>query len=118
MPPIGKEFRVPVHAGYRASSAYLADPSYFQVPPIPSSLTGESTVARTIDLTRQSFTTFEEFYELVAGRCNGSTLHVTPDQAKAIYYFFATHGEEWSEPNIVPADYRVGTIQKIVVVEE
>lgn len=77
----------------------------------------ENMAYKTIDLTRQEFTNFEEFYSKVAGRCNNATLHVTDAQAQQLYHFFAS-SDDWKEPNLLPADYRVGAIQKIVVIEE
>lgn len=74
---------------------------------------------RNINLTAKQFSTFEEFYDLVAGRCAGATLHVTPDQAKTIYHLMAcTTDTVWQEPNLVPEDYRIGCIRGLVVVED
>lgn len=72
---------------------------------------------RQINLTSKEFTDYESFYALVAGRCNGATLFLTHDQAVAFAHIFASN-QEWLEPTILPADYRISSLRGIQVVED
>lgn len=74
-------------------------------------------MSRQINLTAKNFSDFGEFYSLVAGRCSGAVLHVTPEQAETLYHILAS-ADEWKEPTILPADYRISSLQKIIVVED
>lgn len=70
-----------------------------------------------INLTGKEFDSYEEFYALVAGRCNNATLFLTHEQAIAFNQIFASEAE-WREPAILPADYRVSALKAIQVVED
>lgn len=70
-----------------------------------------------INLSGKEFSTFPEFYELVAGRCNNATLFLSHEQAVVVYHLFASE-TEWREPNVLPADYRVSAIKSIQVIED
>lgn len=72
---------------------------------------------RQINLTGKEFSDYPEFYALVAGRCNNAVLHLTHDQAVSFNHIFAST-DEWREPSILPADYRVSAIRSIIVVED
>ena len=99
---VGNSYRVPVLAGT-----------------VPIARTQEKLVSeRTINLTKQSIKGLEDLYGLIRGRANGATIQVTPEQAEAIYWALSGDQVDWQEPSILPADYRLGAIERIVVVEE
>lgn len=60
--------------------------------------------------------TMRAVYKIIRGRASGAKLLVTPDQMEAIYFALADFGDNpWTEPNCVPADYRIGSLKFEVV---
>lgn len=60
--------------------------------------------------------TLKALYGIVRGRASGAKLLVTPDQIEAIYFALAGFGDNaWTEPNCIPADYRIGSLKFEVV---